>query len=283
VHPSMVVRKEQELIDFVFDDQYLLDPNTTSRRAILTPLNSDADRINMLILDRLPKERNTQTYYALNMPINDNPTDTHNSDHDLINLADENNGSIPPHKLTLTEGCSVMLLRNISIPQGLCNGTILRVKKLGEKFVEVEYIDGPYKGQSVHIPPFRFENDTKKSNGSAVEFTRTQFPFRVAYALTIHKAQGCTFDRVGVHLQHELWSHGHLYVAASRVTSQDGIKFFIPLATLRSRWDTTTNTVYPPWRSYNLPEDEIIEEEVPVAYDVPEVPEEDMNEVEDHP
>jgi hypothetical protein len=67
------------------------------------------------------------------------------------------------------------------------------------------------------------------------------------------------------------------------VTSQDGIKFFIPLATLRSRWDTTTNTVYPPWRSYNLPEDEIIEEEVPVAYDVPEVPEEDMNEVEDHP
>jgi hypothetical protein len=56
-----------------------------------------------------------------------------------------------------------------------------------------------------------------------LEFQRRQFPVRVAFAMTINKAQDQSFDRVGLILQLEVFSHGQLYVACSRVTSPEGI------------------------------------------------------------
>jgi ATP-dependent DNA helicase PIF1 len=54
-----------------------------------------------------------------------------------------------------------------------------------------------------------------------------QFPVRVAFAMTINKAQGQTLSRVGVYLERPCFSHGQLYVAASRVGMPDHIRFAV--------------------------------------------------------
>jgi hypothetical protein len=55
---------------------------------------------------------------------------------------------------------------------------------------------------------------------------RRQFPIRVAFAITINKSQGQTFNNVGVYLSSPVYSHGQLYVAISQVTSSANIKIF---------------------------------------------------------
>jgi hypothetical protein len=91
---------------------------------------------------------------------------------------------VPPHTLTLQEGCSVILLQNM--PGGLANGTRLIVVKLMQHIINAEIATGPDKGRRVFIPrlsitPF----DTKR-----MPFTlrRRQFPLQPAFAMTINKA-----------------------------------------------------------------------------------------------
>ena len=56
---------------------------------------------------------------------------------------------------------------------------------------------------------------------------RRQFPIIPAYAITINKSQGQTFDHVGVNLQTEVFSHGMLYVALSRSRNAQNVKINI--------------------------------------------------------
>jgi ATP-dependent exoDNAse (exonuclease V) alpha subunit len=56
---------------------------------------------------------------------------------------------------------------------------------------------------------------------------RLQFLVLLAFAMTITKSQGQTFDRVGILLPEPVFSHGQLYVAISRATSKDGLFSFL--------------------------------------------------------
>lgn len=56
---------------------------------------------------------------------------------------------------------------------------------------------------------------------------RKQFPIRIAYAMTINKPQRQTFDRVGIYLINEVFRHGQLYVALSRVRRRENLKISI--------------------------------------------------------
>jgi ATP-dependent DNA helicase PIF1 len=93
---------------------------------------------------------------------------------------------VPPHTLTLQEGCPVILLRNM--PGGLINGTRLIVVKLMQHIIDVEIATGPDKGRRVFIPCLSIT----PSNTKRMPFTlrRRQFPLRPAFAMTINKAQG---------------------------------------------------------------------------------------------
>jgi hypothetical protein len=53
---------------------------------------------------------------------------------------------------------------------------------------------------------------------------RRQFPIIPAYAITINKSQGQTFDHVGIDLQTAVFSHGQLYVALSRSRNRDNVR-----------------------------------------------------------
>lgn len=97
----------------------------------------------------------------------------------------------------------------------------------------------------VFLPRLRFEyGGTKQQQG--VEWERVQFPVRVSFAMTINKSQGQTLQRVGLYLKdRDVFAHGHLYTALSRVTCAEGVK----IVCYAGRDENTTmvrNIVYEP-------------------------------------
>jgi hypothetical protein len=76
----------------------------------------------------------------------------------------------------------------------------------------------------VFIPRYRFKFRMKYGS---FEMLRTQFPLRLAYAMTINKAQGQTLENVLFDCRSEPFSHGHTYVAMSRVRNVNNIKLFV--------------------------------------------------------
>ena len=105
--------------------------------------------------------------------------------------------AMPPHQLNLKKICTIILLRNLSLRQGLCNGTRLTVTQLHSNCIQAAVMHGSNVGNSVLIPRIKLApSDTN------LPFTlvRHQFPVRLAYAMTINKSQGQTFDRVGLFL-----------------------------------------------------------------------------------
>ena len=114
-----------------------------------------------------------------------------------------------------------MLLVNINVEEGLTNGARGVVVKLCD-YVYVKFMSGETIPFERH--PFPFERDGK------VIATRSQFPFCLAYALTIHKIQGSTLDLAIIDIGNSIFQSHMTYVALSRVRSLSGlyIKSFNP-------------------------------------------------------
>ena len=131
---------------------------------------------------------------------------------------------LPPHELALKVGIPGILLRNLNPRKGLANGTRFIIRQLLDRSLVVDIMTGPAKGDIVLIPRIPLTPTDTELN---IDFTRLQFPIRIAYAMTINKAQGQTLERVGVLLDKPCFSHGQLYVALSRVGDPDMIKVLI--------------------------------------------------------
>lgn len=112
-------------------------------------------------------------------------------------------------ELVLWRGARVMVTSNISVTRGLVNGAIGRVREI--------YLDAREIMVELESRPGIMERVTPETRESARSgYARNQFPLRLAYALTIHKAQGLTLPRVVFDLA-GIFCSGQAYVAMSRV------------------------------------------------------------------
>lgn len=137
-------------------------------------------------------------------------------------------------ELKLKVGAQVMFLRNdtqgYGDPPRWVNGTIGTVTRIAGGTVRVE-VDG----QEFDVEPAVWERFRYAYNAGSRTLTRevvaefTQFPLRLAWAVTIHKSQGKTYDRAVIDLGSGAFAPGQTYVALSRLTSLDGLYLSRPL------------------------------------------------------
>jgi hypothetical protein len=112
-----------------------------------------------------------------------------------------------PVKVTIKVGCKILICRTYDADANLVNGTIGKIVSIEGELVTIETQDG-----TRHIIEQRdYRVDTP--NYSCV---RRQFPFRLGWAITIHKSQGMTLDSAIVQLE-KVCFHGQAYVAISRI------------------------------------------------------------------
>ncbi|MCL4765616.1 MAG: AAA family ATPase [Hyphomicrobiaceae bacterium] len=184
---------------------------------ILTPTNAAANRINIAYLEALPGR--ALAYEA--------------------GITGDFSGGAQPtdSTLLLKPGAKVILLRN-DADRRWVNGTIARISRLKDKQVWVE-LDG----EEHEVEPAAWENRRYAYDQSAQKIVETvagtfkQFPLRLAWALTIHKSQGLTLDRVYIDLGRGTFAHGQTYVAISRCRSLAGLAFARPLRPQDVRFD----------------------------------------------
>lgn len=129
---------------------------------------------------------------------------------------------IVPEVLKLKVGAQVMFCRN---EQGCANGTIAVVTALGKDSICVK----TGKGRIFKVEKAVWESKEKVYNRETrkletnVVGTFTQYPLKLAWAITIHKSQGMTFDRMHLDMSRRFFASGQAYVALSRLRSLDGL------------------------------------------------------------
>jgi len=204
-------------------------------RAILAFRNETVTEFNDVLLERMPGEEHM--FEAVNHV--DVAEDVAAAEPFAVEyLQSINLASIPPSCLRLKIGAPLILIRNLSPREGLCNGTRMRVLGIRRTCLQVAILGGKFDGMIRLLPRIKL---TTTDEDLPFILERTQFPVHLCFAMTVNKSQGQSLDQVGVDLRTPAFTHGQLYVALSRVTSLDGLTL-LPSEQTPTHTD---NVVYP--------------------------------------
>lgn len=133
-------------------------------------------------------------------------------------------------KLILKKDAQVMMIRNDKDKRWV-NGTLARVVELSAKGIKIQLEDGSCENvekETWENISYEYDEEEKKVKENVIG-TFTQYPLRAAWALTIHKSQGLTFNNVTIDMAGGAFTAGQTYVALSRCRSLEGLSFINPL------------------------------------------------------
>lgn len=198
-----ITTTDVELLNKHYKPGYLIDSKENT--ITLTTHNYKADAINKSFLDRLPGKE--FTYHA------------------------ETEDDFPEYLypleavLKLKVGAQIMFVKNdYSGSQKYFNGKIGRIHELGENYIEVEFEDK----RIIKVEKYEWENKKYQLNSVTNEIDETvsgkfiHYPIKLAWAITVHKSQGLTFEKAIIDVE-QAFAPGQVYVALSRLKSLDGL------------------------------------------------------------
>ena len=240
-----------DVIGFVYDQNIVRDPAACLRRCILAPTHVQVDRYNTAVLDLLPsdprqyhaadslEERNEVAEGTNLDPDVDSPLPNPDAVLDYVRYQRPN--GMPDYNLRVKVGGIYRLLRNFSIDLGLVKNARVVIVGLGSKLITVRVLQSSQTCDAITpgdilLPRITFKEQLRSGH----TLCRRQFPLAPAYASTFHSCQGLTLDRVGIDLTQDVFTHGQLYTALSRIKHRSHVIVRLPgLEHL-----TTTNVTY---------------------------------------
>jgi len=212
IRNNSVTDKELEVLNQRFNPDFV--PNEGDFYIWLTSVNEAAEKINTDHLSTLDSE--------------------------LVSYQGRMSGDFKPESLPtqinlqVKVGAQVMLLNNDTYGRWV-NGTVGRIEGIEESEDGQVIVVKLTEGDVVDVTPYTWEifhyyfDNKKKSIQSEVIGSFTQYPLRLAWAVTIHKSQGKTFDCVVIDIGRGTFASGQVYVALSRCTRLDGIVLRKPI------------------------------------------------------
>ncbi|KAL7532029.1 hypothetical protein ACHAWF_004001, partial [Thalassiosira exigua] len=218
VPSEMCLDSKEDVIEEVFDDfeANIGNADYFKSRVLLAATNKIVNRVNNEMVERIPGE--VSTFCSVDtvgdMDISTMfPTEFLNS----LSLS-----GLPEHELKLKVNAVVILLRNMNIKAGHCNGTCYLVKEIGKYRLVLHKLGAREddKNKVLILPriPLRYGGQN-----FPFELTRLQFPIKIAFALTINRAHGQSASKCAILLPKDVWTHGQIYVAFSRCGNPDNV------------------------------------------------------------
>lgn len=204
------VRNYDELIAKVYGDEW------DSSSMILALTLETCDEINRMCFAKLPCDLTESP--AADVLVDCIDRDAYPPDY----IASLSMKGAPPWLLQLKEGAKYMCIRNLDAPRGIINGTLLRLLRIGRRYLQMRVLTGKSAGSVELFMKGKF-TITPEASGLPFTVLRTQYPIIPAYCLSVHKAQGQSLLKLGVVFESDPFTHGQLYVALSRVGGWDRV------------------------------------------------------------